>query len=140
MSLKKYDGKIDYSNKTRIIFIERMSSLMINFVSTSDEVNSLIDLLYSKLTKNIVNDEIIHKDKNNNKIEMDKDRIKIEVNDIDLFLYGYTILLYEYNSWTCNDVLDEIIKDLYYKLYDLVYPKFSDDDKEKYKFYIEYEN
>jgi len=137
---KKYRGKIDYSNEARINFIERMSSIMINFVSTSDEVNQLIDLLYSKLTRIRVDYNIVHDKKNKNNYKVDKDnKVRIEVNDNDIFLYGYALILHEYNSWRCDDVLDKIIKDIYYKLYNLVYPRISKNDDEMYRFYIEYE-
>ena len=140
MFSKKYRGKIDYSNEARINFIERMSSIMINFVSTSDEVNQLINLLYSKLTRIKVNYNIFHDKENKKEYKVDKDnKVRIEVNDNDIFLYGYAIMLHEYNSWRCDDVLDQIIKDIYYKLYDLVYPKISKNDNEMYRFYIEYE-
>ena len=60
MFSKKYRGKIDYSSEARINFIERMSSIMINFVSISDEVNKLINILYSKLTRMKANYNIFH--------------------------------------------------------------------------------
>ncbi|MBR1385482.1 MAG: hypothetical protein IJ568_01485 [Bacilli bacterium] len=140
MFSKKYRGKIDYSSEARINFIERMSSIMINFVSISDEVNQLINLLYSKLTRIKANYNIFHDKESKKEYKVDKhNKVRIEVNDNDIFLYGYAIMLYEYNSWRCDDVLDQIIKDLYYKLYGLVYPRISKKDNEMYRFYIEYE-
>lgn len=137
-------GKIDKSNKKRIIFINRMSYLMQEFDSTSKEVNELIDWLFC-LSEGVTycdsTFEISRRDYNLKPIKyVDKNKVIKHVWNNDMHLYSYAMLLHEYNYWSNEDVLTDIIKELYFKLDKIIHP--SDDSDRDYKdinYYVEVE-
>ena len=100
------------------MFVEKMASIMINFNSSDDSVNDLIEELYYKS----IDKEVICSKSNKKKCEN-------HITDIDMFILGYAILLYEYISLEQDNKYEKIIKKLYYKLNDMIYPdKFKDKD------------
>lgn len=109
---------IKHNNEINNNFIEKMVSIMINFVSSDEYVNELIYALYQKSLGRKAN---INKEFKNKKPNY--------ITDVDMFLYGYSIILYEYN--TSNDDYMMIIRELYYRLNDIVYNEIhKEKDKE----------
>ena len=109
---------IKQNNEINNNFIEKMVSIMINFVSSDEYVNELICALYQKSLGRKAN---INKEFKNKKPNY--------ITDVDMFLYGYSIILYEYN--TSNDDYMMIIRELYYRLNDIVYNEIhKEKDKE----------
>lgn len=137
-------GKVDKTNKKRIIFINRMSYLMQEFDSTSKEVNELIDWLFC-LSEGVPYHtplfEISKRDYNLKPIEyVDNNRMIKHVWDNDIHLYSYAMLLHEYNYWSNEDVLTDIIKEMYFRLDKIIHPSDgSNRDYEDIKYYVEVE-
>lgn len=137
-------GKIDKTNKKRIIFINRMSYLMQEFDSTSNEVNELIDWLFCLSEGVPYHDptfEISKRDYNLKPIKyIDENKMIKHVWNNDMHLYSYAMLLHEYNYWSNEDVLTDIIKEMYFRLDKIIHPSDgSDRDYEDIKYYVEVE-
>ncbi len=137
-------GKVDKKNKKRIIFINRMSYLMQEFDSTSKEVNELIDWLFclsEGVPYNNPTFEMSKRDYNLKPIEyVDGNRMIKHVWNNDMHLYSYAMLLHEYNYWSNEDVLTDIIKEMYFRLDKIIHPSDgSHCDYEDIKYYVEVE-
>lgn len=137
-------GKVDKTNKKRIIFINRMSYLMQEFDSTSKEVNELIDWLFCLSEGVTYHDPTFERSKINYNLKpieyVDENRMIKHVWNNDMHLYSYAMLLHEYNYWSNEDVLTDIIKEMYFRLDKIIHPSDgSDRDYEDIKFYVEVE-
>lgn len=93
-----------------MFFVEIMISKMINFISSDDYVNELIKMLYDKSIGN-----------NIDLTKINKNDIPKKITDVDMFLYGYVILLYEYTSFIKDEDYKKIVKELYYRLDNIIY-------------------
>lgn len=137
------NGKIDYSNKFRIKFINRMAYLMQQIESSSKEVNELIDWLFC-LTEGVEYKEpsldiISHFEEHPIK-QIDKDKLIKEVDIGDFNLYSYAVLLHELDGWTNKDILTEIISEFYHRLDYMIHPYREEEkgrDLEDIKYYVE---
>lgn len=59
-----------------------------------------------------------------------------------MHLYSYALMLHDLNYWINNDVLTEIIKELYFRLDYLIHPYQEDQhdrDLEDIKYFIEFD-
>lgn len=135
-------GKVDKKNKKRIVFINRMAYLMQSFPSTSKEVNELIDWLYYLSEGIDFHDSYVDFSRDDYDLELvkqlDKNRIIKEVWISDMHLYSYAMLLHEHNYWSNKDVLTDIIKELYFRLDEIIHPSDgSHRDFEDIKYYVE---
>lgn len=142
-SWKKLLSQIDKSNLDRIKYLRTQLDIMINFFSTNDEVNDLLYYLYLLVNDcNFYENYITNSDiKNfNKKIEkVNSKTLRSEVYIGDLILYIQVTGIYEYYSYKCNDILDKIIKELYFLLDETIHPyyKKEDIDLDDIKYYIE---
>lgn len=133
---------VNYKNKDRIMFIERMSFFMRQFNSSKQEINELVQKLYCKSSKidykktdTEFTDDVI--DLKEDYISNDKTIREIYMND--LILYMYSLLLFEYLDYPIIDELNDIISQIYYKLDDIMYPYKKGRDIKNLRFYIELE-
>lgn len=144
---KKYDfskGKVDNSIKERIIFIERLALIMQNYCSTNKDIDELVNWLYAKASDSKYWGCDVKSAADNfegkSLIKIDDNRIVKEVFYNDLILYVYSVALYEHNTWSSKDVLSDIIKELFFLLSKMVFPK--DEEKRDIvadRYYIELE-
>ena len=143
----KYDfskGKVDTSIKERIIFIERLALVMQNYQSTNKNINELVNWLYAKASGSEYWSREVKSAADNFKekplIKIGDTRVTKEVFSNDLYLYIYSVALYEHNYWSSKDVLSDIIKELFFLLSKMVFPK---DEKRRDlvadRYYIEIE-
>ena len=137
-----FKGKVDKTNKKRIIFINRMSYLMQEFDSTSNEVNELIDWLFCLSEGVPYHDPTLDVSKNDYNLKpleyINRNRLIKQVWNNDMHLYSYAMLLHEYNYWSNKDVLTDIIKEIYFRLDKIIHPSDgSHRDYEDIKYYVE---
>lgn len=138
-------GKVDKKSKDRIIFINRMALLMQEFESTSPEINELVNWLFCKSEGVPYHDSDIEETRDFNLAPIkwldDKRAIK-QVWENDMHLYSYALMLHDLNYWINNDILTEIIKELYFRLDYLIHPYQEDQhdrDLEDIKYFIEFD-
>ena len=138
-------GKVDKKNKDRIVFINRMAMLMQEFESSSPEINELVTWLFCK------SEGVPYRDFDMEcvcdiKLEplkwLDEKRVIKEVWENDVHLYSYTLMLHDLNYWTNNDVLNDIITEMYFRLDYLIHPyeeEQRDRDLEDIRYFIEFD-
>lgn len=143
----RYDfsmGIVDTTIKERIIFIERLALIMQNYYSTNKDVNELVNWLYARASNSKYWSRQVKSaaDHFNGK-SLIKEGNNILIREVfynDLCLYIYSSALYEHNYWSSEDVLSEIIKELFFLLSKIIYP--NDDnlrDLVSDKYYIKLE-
>ena len=137
------DKNIDTSNQERIFYFKNMSEIMRYYDSTSEEVNELVNWMYSLTNGFEYKDRIFETNKEKVEYEDDiKDNIiKREVNKNDYNLFVLVSSVYEYSNWKkYDDVLHEILKRLYFLLDKIVHPYSKEElDIKDEKMYIEFE-
>lgn len=138
-------GKVDKKNKDRIVFINRMAMLMQEFESSSPEINELVNWLFCK------SEGVPYRDSDmecvcNIKLEplkwLDEKRVIKEVWENDVHLYSYALMLHDLNYWTNNDILNDIITEMYFRLDYLIHPyeeEQRDRDLEDIRYFIEFD-
>lgn len=138
-------GKVDKKNKDRIVFINRMAMLMQEFESSSPEINELVNWLFCK------SEGVPYRDSDmecvcNIKLEplkwLDEKRVIKEVWENDVRLYSYALMLHDLNYWTNNDILNDIITEMYFRLDYLIHPyeeEQRDRDLEDIRYFIEFD-
>ena len=138
-------GKVDKSNKDRIIFISRMAYLMQELDSTSEEVNELINWLYCK-SEGLNYHESDLEYTMDYKLEpikwLDNKRAIKEVWENDVHLYSYALMLHDFDYWTNKDVLTDIISEMYFRLDKIVHPYEEDQhdrDLEDIRYFVEFD-
>lgn len=135
------NGNVDRRNKKRIIFINRMAYHMQEFDSTSDEVNELINWLFTLSEGIPYHDPTLEycRDYDLKPVEyINKNKIIKHVWNNDMHLYSYAMLLHEYNYWENKDILTDVIAEIYFRLDKIVHPyDDSNRDLEDVKYYVE---
>ena len=117
---------------------------MQNYQSTNKNINELVNWLYAKASGSEYWSREVKSAADNFKekplIKIGDTRVTKEVFSNDLYLYIYSVALYEHNYWSSKDVLSDIIKELFFLLSKMVFPK---DEKRRDlvadRYYIEIE-
>ena len=139
----KYDytaGIVNKQDKRRKMFINEMAFYMQQLESTSMDVNDLINWLFCmsddqhyypiELSANDIDLEPIK--------QLDENRIFKEIFEGDFHLYSYVLLLHQFVYSQKEDILSDIIYELYKKLDKIVHPyQFEERDLEDVKYFVE---
>ncbi len=144
-------GKFDYSkgivntsDRKRLYFFEEMSEMLTLYDSSDNEVNELINWLYS-LSQSVSYLEPKNYETNFD-YELKPDRQTDEntfvrnVWNNDLILYAIVSTIHDNNSWGEKDVLSDIIEKIYFKLDKIIHPDYRPGlDYEETRYYVEVE-
>ncbi len=134
-------GKVNKQNRQRKTFINTMAFCMQQFSSSSVEVNELINWLFcmSDDQNYYPIDEVDDIDYSTQPVKhIDENKIMKEIYVGDLHLYSYALLLHDYVYSQENDVLSDIIHNLFMKLDEIVHPyEDKQRDLEDIKYFVE---
>lgn len=144
---KYYDysnAKIAKNYRKRYYFLSEFSKILTMYESTSEEVNELIEWLYTlsnslseieQYTTNINYNHNLKEDE-----QVDENTFRRNVWMQDLRLYSLVAAVHETASWGIKDTLSEIISELYHKLDDIIHPDPRHGlDYEEVRYYTEIE-
>ena len=145
--MEKFDYSesiIDKTDRKRLYFFEEMSDMLTMYDSTSEEVNELIQWLYS-LCRSVSYREPRHfettcdyelkPDK-----QTDENTFVRNVWNNDLIIYAIVSTIHDNNSWETKDVLSDIIAKIYFKLDKIIHPDYRPGlDYEDTRYYVEVE-
>ena len=144
-------GKYDYSNaivdksyRKRYYFFGEFSKILSMYESTSDEVNKLIEWLYT-LSNSLSEIEpyrtgIKYEYDLKPDEQIDENTFRRNVWMQDLRLYALVAAVHETGSWGIKDTLSDIVFEIYEKLNDIVHPNPRPGlDYEEVRYYSEVE-
>lgn len=140
-----YLAKVNRKDKERLNYLAAETQIIIHYSSTDEEINNWLNMLYLLSNDEIYRERGIinsHIEDFNNKSEILKKKIiKKEVYIGDLYIFTHIAGIYEYYPFKYNDILDELIEKIYYKLDKIVHPYYEkkDIDLEDIRYYSELE-
>ena len=145
--MEKFDysnGIVDKSDRKRLYFFEEISDMLTMYDSTNEEVNELIQWLYTlsrsisyREPKNYTNcdDYQLKPDQ-----QTDENTFVRNVWNNDLIIYSIVSTIHDNNSWEAKDVLSDIVEKIYFKLDKIIHPDYRPGlDYEDTRYYVEVE-
>lgn len=144
-------GKYDYSNaiidkkdRKRFYFFSEFSKILSMYESTSEEVNELIEWLYtlsnslSEIEPHSIDTHYDYELKPDEQVDENTFRRNVWVQD--LRLYSLVAAVHETSSWGTKDVLSDIVFEIYQKLDKIIHPNPRQGlDYEEVRYYSEVE-
>lgn len=135
---------VDISNRKRLYFFTELSKILEMYESTNKEVNDLIYWLYALCNSsrdkepkrtNIIYNVDLKPDK-----KYDDNTFIRNIWEQDLVIYSITSSICDYSPWENKDVLLDIVKNIYFKLDNIIFPKYRQGlDYANTRYYVEIE-
>ena len=142
---KYYLSKVNFNDKERINYLATVTQILINYNSTDKEINTWLNYLYLLSNSEIYREKgLLNKSAesfNNTNKKIGKRIIRKEIYIGDLYIYTHIAGIYEYYPFKYNDILDELIGKIYFKLDKIVHPYYEkkDIDLNDIRYYSELE-